>query len=307
MLKLLGLNKQKNTKSAPKFPAITLPVSPQSFYSMARLSTWAGSCCRVVRASDSAELDIGFINNKIDMASANAFKGASTLTVKIWYDQSGNGYDLIQNTAANMPALGSAPITGGMQSISINGARTSPVARKFLTNATVPVVENSYEVLMCALPTYSTRGGYFDVHPQASAQVAMATSGYINNPGIWVINNAVPKIFTGASRLVLPTVPTVIGHSGFTNEVGGYVDGNRKTFTGAGANTRTGFDLGAFTPAAVSHDADGRFDIFSYALFSARLSTGDRALVKDELNRTGGVISGQVNKVVWLGDSRTEG
>ena len=61
-------------------------------YSLRKLRTaYAGSAIRVTRSLDSAESDIGFVNNELDTASLLTFVGGGDATVSLWYDQSGNG------------------------------------------------------------------------------------------------------------------------------------------------------------------------------------------------------------------------
>jgi hypothetical protein len=58
------------------------------------LSSYSGSCMRVVRASDSTEQDIGFDGSgALDTAAIASFCSGTTGYVGIWYDQSGNGFD----------------------------------------------------------------------------------------------------------------------------------------------------------------------------------------------------------------------
>lgn len=56
-------------------------------------AAYTGDCMRIVRLNDSAETDIGFVNNYIDTASISSFIGANSARVVTWYDQSGNGID----------------------------------------------------------------------------------------------------------------------------------------------------------------------------------------------------------------------
>jgi len=51
-------------------------------------STYTGSAIRVRRASDNAELDIGFVDNYLDTASLNTFLGGNQGRLYTWYDQS---------------------------------------------------------------------------------------------------------------------------------------------------------------------------------------------------------------------------
>ena len=60
-------------------------------------------CLRLVRASDSAELDIWWHNGWIDVSAVATFLAATTCVVSWWYDQTGNGRHTSQTTAANRP------------------------------------------------------------------------------------------------------------------------------------------------------------------------------------------------------------
>src|SRR5215475_5539741 len=68
-------------------------------------SAYAGSALRVRRSSDNAEQDIGFVSNLLDTSSLTSFVGANNGFIVTWYDQSGNGHDLMQSTAANQPQI----------------------------------------------------------------------------------------------------------------------------------------------------------------------------------------------------------
>lgn len=75
-------------------------TTPAAAYSMRRLkSTYSGPGIRLRRASDSAELDIGFLGftgftgAPIDTAAANAHCTAATCFLSKWYDQSGSARD----------------------------------------------------------------------------------------------------------------------------------------------------------------------------------------------------------------------
>lgn len=78
-------------------------------YSIRKLRTaYLGNCLRVRRSSDNAESDIGFVGSNIDTASLLSFVGANNGFVTKFYDQSGNGNDLTQATAARQPQIVSA-------------------------------------------------------------------------------------------------------------------------------------------------------------------------------------------------------
>ena len=75
-------------------------------YSLALLyDDYTGNCVTVRRASDNATLDIGFSNNELDTASLEAFCSGTDGYVTTWFDQSGNGANATQTTAANQPQI----------------------------------------------------------------------------------------------------------------------------------------------------------------------------------------------------------
>jgi hypothetical protein len=80
-------------------------------YSVRKLRTaYTGNCIRVRRSSDNAEQNIGFVNNELDTTSLLSFVGAGNGFVTTWYDQSGNGFDVTQTTAANQPRIVSSGV-----------------------------------------------------------------------------------------------------------------------------------------------------------------------------------------------------
>ncbi len=74
-------------------------------YSLRRLRTeYSGSAIRV-RRTDNTEQDIGFVNNELDTTYLATFCGATDGFVVTYYDQSGEGADITQATAANQPKI----------------------------------------------------------------------------------------------------------------------------------------------------------------------------------------------------------
>ena len=76
-------------------------------YSLRKLSsTYAGFVIRVRRSSDNTEQNIGFdVNGNLDTTALLTFVGANNGFVTIWYDQSGNGINMIQTTANQQPKI----------------------------------------------------------------------------------------------------------------------------------------------------------------------------------------------------------
>lgn len=74
-------------------------------YGMRRLLTsYTGSLLRLRRSSDSAEQDIGADGaGDLDTIAAAAFIGGGSGYIATWYDQSGNGDNIVQATEGNQP------------------------------------------------------------------------------------------------------------------------------------------------------------------------------------------------------------
>lgn len=86
-------------------------------------SSYTGNAINVRRAGDDVEAAIGFSNGVLDTSALAAHCGSSDGFVDTWYDQSGNGRDMVQETAANQPKIytGSAVITENGKPIVLGG------------------------------------------------------------------------------------------------------------------------------------------------------------------------------------------
>jgi len=125
-------------------------------YSLRKLRTaYTGNCIRVRRSSDNTSLDIGFLNNELDTTSLLSFVGSNSGYVSIWYDQSGNGYNLIQNTSSNQPSI----ILSGV----INSQNGKPVLitdfYSFMFNDTLPL-NGTTNSIFATVKMVVTRGNF---------------------------------------------------------------------------------------------------------------------------------------------------
>lgn len=86
---------------------LDLYPSAAAAYSLRKLrSAYTGSAIRVRRSSDNTEQDIGFTSvGDLDTSSLTSFCGSGNGFVTTWYDQSGNGLNVTQTTAANQPQI----------------------------------------------------------------------------------------------------------------------------------------------------------------------------------------------------------
>jgi hypothetical protein len=111
-------------------------------YSLRKLSsTYSGNAIRVRRSSDNAETNIGFNGSgNLDEATLTAFVGAGNGFVTTWYDQSGNGNNATQSTAANQPQIVSSgaivKTSGNITSMSCFNRNLSNTQANTATQAT---------------------------------------------------------------------------------------------------------------------------------------------------------------------------
>jgi len=102
-------------------------------YSLRKLrGSYNGSAIKVRRDSDQALQDIGFLaNGELDTTTLESFCSGTDGFVHTWYDQSGNGNDATQTTAANQPQIvssGSTILEGIKPVLSFNGSSHRLVA-----------------------------------------------------------------------------------------------------------------------------------------------------------------------------------
>lgn len=96
------------------YPLDNIGGSPPAFaFSTRKLSsTYNGPAIRVIRPSDGATRDIGFIGATLDTAALDSFRGTELLRVLTIYDQSGNGSHVTQSSSSIQAQIGAVSIGG---------------------------------------------------------------------------------------------------------------------------------------------------------------------------------------------------
>jgi len=107
-------------------PLLDVYTGAAAAYSLRLLrAAYTGSAIRVRRASDNTEQNIGFVNNELDTTSLASFCSGTNGYVTTWYDQSGNGYNATQTTAASQPQIvssGSVITENGKPTVQFDGS-----------------------------------------------------------------------------------------------------------------------------------------------------------------------------------------
>jgi hypothetical protein len=123
---------------------LDLYPSAAAAYSLRKLRTaYTGSAIRVRRASDNTEQNIGFSSTgALDTSSLTSFCSGTNGFVTTWYDQSGNGRDATQTTAANQPQIvssGSVILENAKPCLKFDGSDDT-----LRMTGTMPLIERSF-------------------------------------------------------------------------------------------------------------------------------------------------------------------
>ena len=156
-----------------------LDVYPNAWhaFSLNKLrSAYTGACIRVRRSSDNTEMDIGFAsNNFLDTTALLAFVGSGNGFVVTWYDQSGNGRDVTQATAANQPRIVNSGVIE--TNASKNAIRFIRASNTFLdrTSETSFSIDNGYTISIFSTPSGAQQVA-FGLSPTSRWYVPVATA-----------------------------------------------------------------------------------------------------------------------------------
>jgi hypothetical protein len=97
-------------------------------------ASYKGPCINVRRSSDNRAIDIGFVDNSLDVTTLLNFCGSGNGFVTTWYDQSGNSYHATQTTAAYQPQIVSSGVLYKMP----NGLPSINFYASFYTRLNIP-------------------------------------------------------------------------------------------------------------------------------------------------------------------------
>lgn len=235
------------------------PSSDVAFSLRKLRNNYTGPCIRVTRTSDNATKDIFFGSYTIDTEDLLSFVGASDGRVNIWYDQSGNGFDVSESTVANQPLIvesGNLVLRQGLPAIRFIRANTLRLSR----TAASAILKNSPGIGFFTVSECTSDG-------TVNGQIAsVRQSGTGTRAGVFMRIAANRPGFSFGGRRVNTDTFTSIGSNPFTSEriigtvTGDYVaqdiflfqngvpSGENLTFTTTGntGNTDQQFYIGNF-------------------------------------------------------------
>jgi hypothetical protein len=233
-------------------------------------SAYTGKAMNVRRSSDNAAQDIGFVNGVLDTASLLAFVGANNGFVTTWYDQSGNGRDVAQATAANQPQIVSSGAVTLLNSVPAltgvtNGALNTSAAATWLNGT-------PYTISCVAQPANTTSTFILCGTNGASTNVELQIGPYNGN----VSNNWIIGQFGNDANIpYLPnTNPFVSTSMRFTSGSQLWLNG---TSIGTNANPVAYLSTsGAFNVMNTNNSQFFQGKYGELVVFTSSLSTTDR-------------------------------
>lgn len=244
-------------------------------------SGYTGALIRLRRSTDNTEQDFGSglgMGETLDYSAIDTFLSGGTAHVVKWYDQSGQGRDLQQQTASRQPTFDAGATTG--RAVKFSGA--SDVHLSSVTQVS---------------------GGFFSSGPAVSIHHAMDNddNGFCTNMSLSTSPHAAGNItyfrtnrYGGNNRFVWRGVQFSPAGSGTTagNEYSYYnhdgsnlrIDHN-DTEIGSTSNTTAAhsgadsFNLGA---DATAHEWDGY--TYELIIFDSSQSTANSDAIRDDMN-----------------------
>ena len=187
------------------------PSSNVAFSLRKLRNNYTGPCIRVTRTSDNATKDIFFGSYTIDVDDLLSFVGASDGRVNIWYDQSGNGFDVSESTVANQPLIvesGNLVLRQGLPAIRFIRANTLRLSRTTASD----ILRNSPGIGFFTV-SECTSGG------TVNGQIAVVRQNAAGTRAAVSMRQSASRLgFTFGGRRVNTDTFTAIGSNPYTSE-----------------------------------------------------------------------------------------
>jgi hypothetical protein len=220
-------------------------TSAAAAYSLRKLrSAYTGNAIRVRRSSDNTETNIGFSSSfGLDTTTLSSFCSGTNGFVTTWYDQSGNGRNATQTTAANQPQIVNAGsiITdiGGDPTLKFNG-------NQWINNASTFTISQPFtNFSVCKFSSFTSPTEYPYVwRSQLGNDSNLVIMGYLGQLRIYsganLFSSVTPSndsllfygIYNGASSTIGINTATNTGDQGTNSLINGISFGTYDTSVG---------------------------------------------------------------------------
>lgn len=280
-------------------PNVTLPTvsaAPSAAWGFRRLvAGYSGPLFRVVRASDSATLDVSAAaSGAPDLAAYDTFAAGTTTKIDMAYDQAGTSH-LTQPTDTNRPVFAKVDAYHGHYGATFPGGAhlIIPVG---LTGSGQATTTLDVAFAVCG----NLGGGYAQLgqvyNDDGSIALILGNGG--SSSGYMRVLN---KSFL-STNMWAPSEPhaLVSVHSAANNVV--HMNERTATLGATSAGTWSGGFIGK---NSVSYDFNGQF--FGRVVYPAALSAGDVQTLKDAAYSMFGIIKNPTAQILMSGNSIVQG
>lgn len=284
-----------------------IPASAvQAAYSVSErlLSSWAGPLFTVRRASDSATKDIGTDAYGVcDTAALAAFCSGTTGYVTKVYDQSGNGRDVTQATAANQPTIYAS---GSVQMDGAGNIAMLFAGQQHLARADACGISGNPTFSAVSLYNkLNSTGVTWILGPETGGVGLIAAPTATGLVFLWSSQNTTygTSMTGNAPTYCVVSASSALGMGSYTVRENGVVKPRTAGYTGAISVSNTSFTIG--NQQAASSTPIGTLS--TQLLFSTQLTTAQLTAIETwlEARRTG--LPWQANAGSNVGRITTEG
>lgn len=272
-----------NTVSAPSLPLDAVGSAAAAYGSVRLRAAYAGNAFKVIRASDSTTLDIGFDGNGVaDFAAMDAFGSGTTVKLHTLYDQSGNSLDATSDSSRPAQSM-TANYVGAIRSLEFPGTQY------MILPAGLSLPRNGFSAVMAVSQT----SGYYGTI--ATLGTTQFLFGWTNNGGFGAYNGAQDHSHLTIEHTGDSVASVVDDGSNMIFAVGNklYTDpfpGSAVTMTGGYVPRSTG---------------TGRFRLGALIFYPSALSAADVLLARNALNVRFRIPLQVKDRIVYIGDSIT--
>ncbi|TRB03498.1 SGNH/GDSL hydrolase family protein [Agrobacterium tumefaciens] len=281
--------------SGPKLP-VSLPVVPLLFAGTARMAGWSGSAVKVPReATPSTPATFGWgADNRLDLAAVETYIGGQNITARVdtLFDQSGNGFDLVQPTHGARAQIRRSQIDGGALPLTCGPNIQYPIP------AGLSVDRANHTVFLVFKP-HLARASFYWIRLGTTLQYGTATPD-LGTPGggprLLDSANSVTKV---GSRAPKTSGVSIMGYASGAGGITWYNDRKIETVAGGlAAGTLSGGNI---------ENGNGYSEIMAVVIFPRALTEAEMASVGRSLEAVAPIEIGQTKGVFMIGDSITAG
>ncbi len=274
---------------------------PAAAYGTQRLTAaYAGPAFNVVRGTDAAATDIGFLpDGRIDEATLGGFCARTECRLTTWYDQGGNRNDAVQPEPAARPVVRLAHRTGNSVSVLWDFEATSGASPRALVLPRSLTIDSGNMGLLWT--------GRFHNASMISPLIELGLDKEAFNFGFW---DAHADFYVGTPN----HLSEMTGHASLTASIGlissspteGLVANYRDRQLGLGG-LRPLLHRGGYIGKTVVYKQSGMMELSSLVIYDRALTPGERFYGLQAAAENFGIAQQQQDTYVADGDSITQG